>query len=190
MTKHQPSKEDVLDAFSVEPDLDQFTLERYLRDYPDYAEEIVDLAAELTCVDISAPVDLLPEEYVLIENGWKRFMNANTGITTNPFANLSAIKLKEIAHTLNIKRSVLSAFRECSVIATSVPRQFMQSLADAIGCETDILLQYLMNPPSINLGRSYKSDTKPQLIKAVSFEQLLIDAELPEADRKRLLADD
>lgn len=190
MIKPHSSKEDVLGAFAVEPDLGRLTLERYLRDFPEYAGDIVDLVAELTRVDAIDPVELLPEERVLINTGWKRFANDCTKIATNPFANLSTAELKKISETLGIKRSVLTAFRECTVIATSVPRRFMRSLADAIGCELDMLRQHLMNSPAISLGRSYKSDKKPQSIKAVQFEQLLIDAEVPEVDRKRLLEDD
>ena len=45
-----PSREDVLDAFAVEPNHERNTLERYLRDYPQYAAELVDLSRELSRV--------------------------------------------------------------------------------------------------------------------------------------------
>lgn len=41
------SQEDILYDFSVEPNHDQETLDRYLRLYPDYASELVDLSFAL-----------------------------------------------------------------------------------------------------------------------------------------------
>lgn len=188
--KSHSSKEDVLDAFAAEPDLGRSTLERYLHDYPGYAENIVDLAAELTRSDVEEPVDLLPEEIALIDSGWQRYANAGGKVSVNPFAGISAGKLKEVAEVLGIKRSVLTAFRECTVIAASVPGRFMRLLAEAIECKEDVLNQHLMRPAAVGPGRSFKSATKPQPSKAVTFEQLLIDAGMPEGDRKRFLTED
>jgi hypothetical protein len=44
----RPSREAVLDAFAVESEPDRSTLERYLRLYPEYAAELVDLSRELS----------------------------------------------------------------------------------------------------------------------------------------------
>lgn len=184
-----PSKEDVLDALAVEPDIDRQIIERYLSDYPDYAEEIVDLAAELTMADTNDPVSLSPDEEALIDRAWNKFTKSSATVELNPFANFAAIDLKKIAAILGIKRSVLTAFRECSVIAASVPGRFLRSLAEAMGIEIKVLLAHLNRPP-VALAREFKSEIKPQEAKPVSFEQLLIDAEMSETDRQRLLKED
>ena len=43
----KPSRQDVLDAFAVEPHTGRATLERYLRDYPELATELLDLSRML-----------------------------------------------------------------------------------------------------------------------------------------------
>ena len=45
---YQPSREEVLDAFAVEISHDRETLERYLRQYPHFSNELVDLSRELS----------------------------------------------------------------------------------------------------------------------------------------------
>ena len=44
----RPSRESVLDAFAVESEPGRSTLERYLRLYPEYAGELIDLSRELS----------------------------------------------------------------------------------------------------------------------------------------------
>ena len=190
--KHDPhtSKEDVLDAFAVEPDIDRLTLERYLRNFPKFAEDIVELAAELTTASVEEPVSLLADEQALIDSAWNSFLNSGKKVATNPFANFSPADLRRIAEALGIRRSVLTAFRERSVIAATVPGRFLRRLGEVIGSEVEMILSHLNSPPLAATGRSYKSLSKPHAVEPVSFEQLLIDAAMPEADRNRLLKED
>ena len=44
----RPNREDVLDALAMEQECDRETLERYLRDYPEFAVELIDLSRELS----------------------------------------------------------------------------------------------------------------------------------------------
>jgi len=44
----RPSLESVLDAFAVESEPDRLTLERYLRLFPEYANELIELSCELS----------------------------------------------------------------------------------------------------------------------------------------------
>lgn len=50
-----PSQEDILYAFSVEPNHDRDTLERYLRLYPDHSENLIDLSFALRISRIVHP---------------------------------------------------------------------------------------------------------------------------------------
>lgn len=190
--KHDPhaSKEDVLDAFAVEPDIDRLTLERYLRDFPKFAADIVELAAELTTASVEEPVSLLADEQALIDSAWNSFLSSGKKVATNPFANFSPADFRRIAEALGIRRSVLTAFRECTVIAATVPGRFLRRLAEVIESPVEVILSHLNSQPLAVAGRSYKSLTKPQVAEPVSFEQLLIDAAMSEADRNRLMKED
>jgi hypothetical protein len=47
----QKSREDVLFAFAVEPERNRLTLDRYLSTYPEFAEDLIDLANEIRLVE-------------------------------------------------------------------------------------------------------------------------------------------
>ena len=187
----RPSREDVLDAFSVEPRPDRETLDRYLRAYPDYAEDLVDLSRELSrdlCED-EAPLSV--EDLALIDAAWRRHAAASAPeVVTDPFAALSTADLREVARRLDVPRQILTAFRERRVILSSVPRRFLARLAEAVNSSVD-KLEALWSElvPTPALARSYKADAKPTAVEPVSFERLLIDAGVPEDKRAELMAD-
>ena len=80
-----PSREDVLDAFAVEPNHERNTLERYLRDYPQYAAELVDLSRELSRVIFENKEPLSAEDQTLIEGAWRRHLEAAPKAIVDPF---------------------------------------------------------------------------------------------------------
>lgn len=184
-----PPLEDVLGAFSVEPDLGKEALERYLQAYPQYAEEIVDLSFEL-----SKPVNRddspwTADELVEIEGAWrqhgKRMVQA-----ANPFEGLAVDKLRQIATSLNVPRVVLSAFRERQVIISSVPKKFLGKLAAALGQPIETFMAFAQSVSPTPVSRSFKSDTKPQTAEQITFEQLLIQSQVPETKRQELLSEE
>ena len=46
--KSVPIEEDVLDAFAAEPSHDTATFARYLKDYPQFTDALIDLSRELS----------------------------------------------------------------------------------------------------------------------------------------------
>ena len=188
-TSRQPSREDVLDAFAVEEDVGRETLERYLRAYPQYAPEIVDLARELSRVIIEDDQPLSAKDLALVDAAWTRHLEAVPKAVVDPLSGLSVAESRAIARNLEIPRQVVTAFRERKVIAASVPRRFLVRLAAAANTTVEsIESAWALPPPSS--ARSYKADEKPTEAGAVTFEQLLIDAGVSEEKRALLLADD
>jgi hypothetical protein len=72
----QALREDVLYAFAVEPIQGRDTLQRYLRDYPQYAAELVDLSYELSREVRENEGPLSDEDAVLIEKSWQTFSDS------------------------------------------------------------------------------------------------------------------
>jgi hypothetical protein len=52
------------------------------------------------------------------------------------------------------------------------------------------MMALLATPAPTGLARSYKSETKPDSTNQVSFEELLIEASVPEQRRAELLAEE
>lgn len=184
-----PPLEDVLDAFSVEPDLGKETLARYIQEYPQYAEEIVDLSFELSKPANRDDAPWTAEELAEIEGAWQKHGKALVRVA-DPFEGLAVEKLRHIATALGVPRTVLSAFRERQVIISSVPNKFLGTLAAALGQTSETLMAFAQSLAPTPNARSFKSDTKPQAAEQITFEQLLVQSQVPEAKRQELLSEE
>lgn len=185
-----PSREDVLDAFAVEPNPGRATLERYLRNYPEYAAELVDLSRELARDHCRDEEPLSTKDQALIDLAWRRHVEAAPKAAADPLASLSVAEQRRIAACLDVPRQIVTAFRERRVIVASVPRRFLARFAAAVDSKIDLFISVLAPQPASSLTRSYKSDAKPGADEPVTFEQLLIDAGVPDEKRALLMADD
>ena len=185
----KPSRQDVLDAFAVEPDTGRATLERYLRDYPELATELLDLSRLLATPFTGEESPLTPEDEARVDAAWLRHAAARPAAVTDSFSALSVHELRDIAHRLGVPRQVLMAFRNRRVIMSTVPRPFLARLADLLGTAPEQLLRALSLPASLDPAHSYRSDRKPVASDAVSFEQTLIDADVPQDKRAELMSE-
>lgn len=187
-----PSREDVLDAFAVESSHDRATLDRYLREYPQFADDLVELLHELgRAIDVStAPLDAADQ--ALIAGSWQQYSTSNATSASkgsDPFASLSVAELRAIATRLAVPRQVIAAFRERRIIVASVPQRFLANLAAVLGATEAGLRSALQVEPPLECARSYKAETKPQTGSRISFEQVLADAGVSPGRRSALMAD-
>jgi hypothetical protein len=185
-----PTLDDVLGAFSVEPDPSRETLALYLRRYPQFAEPLIDLSRELHRELPDFDRADTPEEQARVDAAWRRHIEAAaTQAQADLFAVLSTRQLRDLANALDVPRQVITAFRDRLVILDSVPRRFLEQLATAVNQPLDRLAASLTPVTRPALAHSYKSDAKPAASEPVTFERLLIDAGVPDDKRARLLAD-
>lgn len=191
MTDHlsHPSRDDVLDAFAVEPRADRGTLERYLREYPAYAAELVDLSRELAREACGSEEMQSAKDQALIDQAWRRHVKAAPKIAADPLASLSIEELRALAKHLDVPRQVITAFRERRVDVASVPQRFLAQLAAATSRTLEGFVGALTLPAPF-LARSYKSDARPVEGVPVAFEQLLIEAGVTAEKRALLMASD
>lgn len=183
-----PSRDDVLDAFSMEDRHDRATLERYLREFPDYAIAIVDLSRELARESVIYEGALSPQEVSLIEAAWKRHAAAAPAMaSSDPLSLFSVPAQREFARQLGVPRQVASALRDRRVHVESVPRGVLRLLADAAS-QTIEAIAGAMAMPAPAAVASYKSDGKLHRQARVTFEQVLIEAGVSEAKRAEVMA--
>jgi hypothetical protein len=177
----------VLDAFAVESEPGRSTLERYLRLYPEYAGELIDLSRELSreACDDAAP--LSGADQALIDAAWSQHAAASPA-AADPFAALTVDDWRAVARGLDVPRQVVTALRERRVSLSSIPRRFLQRFAEAAR-STVAQLEASWGPGQLAAARSYKADDKPTAGEQVTFEQVLIDAGIPADKRARLLAE-
>jgi len=182
----RPSRESVLDAFAVEREPGRSTLERYLRLYPEYAGELIDLSRELSR---EIPEDIAPlsaTDQALIDAAWLQHAKAMPAAPVDPFAALTVDDWRAVAKRLDVPRQVVTALRERRVSLVSIPRGFLARLAEAM-CSSVEQLEASWRLAQLSGVRSYKADSKPVIGEQVSFKQVLIDAGVPPERRARLM---
>lgn len=184
----RPSRESVLEAFAVESEPGRATLERYLRLYPEYATELVDLSLELSCEAYEYYAPLSPGDESLIDAAWAKHVAATPTATTDPFTSLTIDDWRTVAQRLDVPRQVVTALRERRVSLASIPQLFLQKLAEAMN-STVSQLESAWEAACPHLARSYKADCKPATGTQISLEQVLIDAGVPADKLARLLAE-
>ena len=187
----KPSREEVLDAYSVEPTTDRRTLERYLREFPELATDLIDLSRELDRMSSSADIPLSERDRHLIEAA---LGSVGTGradeFAHDPFAGLPVDLQRRAARELGVPRQIVTAFKERRILAPSVPRRFLIALAEALGTTAVALYGFLSAPePAASEGRSFKSDGKPSTAVAVTFGRALEEAGVSEERRAELMAE-
>ena len=186
--RERPSRESVLDAFAVESEPDRSTLERYLRLYPEYAGDLVDLSRELSREVCDDDTTLSTVDQRLIDAAWSQHAAAVPAPIADPFAALTVEDWRSVAERLDVPRQVVTALRERRVSLASIPRRFLGKFAEAVSSSV-AQLELSWGPAELAAARSYKADSKPIVGAQVTLEQVLIDAGVPAEKRARLLAE-
>lgn len=186
--RERPSRESVLDAFAVESEPGRSTLERYLRLYPEYAGELVDLSRELSREVCDEDAALTAVDQALIDAAWSQHAAAMPAPTADPFAALTVEDWRAVARRLDVPRQVVTALRERRISLVSIPHRFLGKLAEAVSGSV-AQLELSWGPAQLAAARSYKADGKPIVGEQVTLEQVLVDAGVPAEKRARLLAE-
>jgi hypothetical protein len=173
-TKSEMPLEEVLLAFSVEPVHDRATLERYLKQYPQFSEDLVDMSHELRLGGRGVSDSV--EDEATFQRALKQFVGTAprvSGTSVNPFDAFRGLAFAELADTLRVPRSILIAFRDRLVIESSVPSAFAARIARSARTTVADLMAHLQQPPVLAATANYKADQKPTASGKVALDALL-----------------
>jgi hypothetical protein len=186
--------DDVLFAYSVEPSHDRQTLENYLRQYPELAEELVDLSHEFNLAKAVGPSDVEVKPDAGWEAAWQQYSACgppaeDTAMAVNPFLKFKGPEFVFLANTLKVPRSILTALRDRLVNPTSIPLHFLRRFSESTRVSIDMTRQYFSLPPIVSDALSYKADNKPSVQEQVTFESLVLNSSLTDEQREALQRD-
>ena len=196
MTSTHPvtSLDGVLEQFMMEDAQDAAALERYVRDYPQFALQLIDLSRLIATADAEEEDDqpLTATDQSRIDAAWITHKAAAPASSQDddPFATLTGAEGKAVADRFGVPRQVIVCFREHRVDPSTVPTPIARGFAEEAGVPLAHVIAAMQRPVIMATGRNYKADGQPGAEGKMSFEQILIDAGVPDADRARLLADD
>jgi hypothetical protein len=185
-------QEAILYAFAVEPSHDQDTLNRYLAQHPDLANELIDLAFELRLAAAELPDQRPATADPGMQSAWAEFIECAPAKTKPAKAGSFLSKFRgqafaDLASRLKVPRSILTAFRDRLVEPLSVPERFLRRIAAAAESSLQEVREYLSQPPLIIGTAQFKADKKPALQAQVSFQQLVESTEMTDEERRDLL---
>lgn len=194
----EPDRAEVLEEFALEAEQDTQALERYIERYPEFAIDLVDIARELMRPAPANPKPLSLSETALIDAYWQRY---STGAPTPSVAPVEAAAspvlqgrpiqdMRDIAKKLGLPRQVVTALRQGRVIFATLPERFLGMLATAAGATVEAARAELNISRPLSSAGSFKADKKLSQPEQVSFERILIDANVDEATRRRFLGTD
>ena len=185
-----PDLDEVLERFMMEADQGSPTLQRYLRDYPQYAVQLIDLSRMAATFEERSDTPLSGPALSRIDAAWISYAAASPQApSADPFQTLTGERGKAVAKRLGVPRQVITCFREHRVIAQTVPNPVVRMFADEFDLPPAHVIAAMSASVQASRGRMHKSDGKPGKLEPVSFEEILIGAGVSEQDRARLLAD-
>lgn len=161
--------EEVLLAFAVESVHDRATLERYLVLYPRFAEDLVDLSHDLRIG--GRGIAEAVEDEATVQRALQQ-LGAPAAVA-NPFDAFRGEAFADFADSLRVPRSLLIAFRDRLVAASTVPAAFAARLARRARTTVAELMKHLELPSQLAPQASFKADGKPSAGEKVAFDALL-----------------
>lgn len=188
----RPDEEEVLMTFAVEPLHDRATLERYIEEYPQYTQALIDCAVELMLDSARPDTELAPNETV-VDQAWARFQaamapaDAVPEVVTDPFAKVGPTLLKALVKRMDLNSLFLVRVRSRAIAAATYPQRFIQRLADELETSPKALMDFLRAPPTMEPGLSFRSVVKPEVVDQISFEAAVDSSQLGPAQKDALL---
>lgn len=189
-----PNDEEVMLAFSVEPNHDPVTIQRYIENYPHLASELLDLALDLRMLSEDEPLTLQDLDSSEIQRAWDQF----NGMISAERSELTAEQIKQVEASLisiqmreiGLPLSVLSAIKSGLVELEGFPGRWITKIASTGGYAAEMLRSYLSRAPSLSSARSFKSEVKPQVGGKVTFRSVIENSTLTEAEKAEILRED
>jgi len=189
-----PDDEEIMLAFSVELDHGPNTLERYLRDYPHLARELLDLVADLRLAPNPDTVSIQDLEAPIIESAWELFASRITpgsaSISPELIAQVEASLVSLPMRKIGLPVSVLSALKSGLVKVEGFPARWSAKIAAAGGYAIETLLAFVARPPTLSPSASFKSQGAPAIGDKVSFRELIESSTLTESEKAEILREE
>ena len=198
---------DVLYEFSLaKPIPDADLLDEYVREFPQYAGELVDFAVSLA---LDVPQDEAPQPVAdpqqvspAVSRAMSRFHNhlhaARRAQSTpaqhsvphavvNPFLALSRDALRALAVQLGANALFVVRLRDRQIAPVTFSKGFVRLVADKLGASVDEVVAHFSAPASMAAPQFLKAEGKPERARQQSFEDAVRASGLTPEQEHRLL---
>lgn len=181
METHEPSQtlDDVLDDFMATTERPSYdTLREWIRRYPQFERELTNLAASWALTEHLPPNrEAIDEERLLLQgaslvgNILHERRSARDRQREEPSAIVSllargndvGLKLRSLADAVGMSPALVREIDRRLIRLASIPDEAIRSLARALRCAPEAILQYLDGSPRFAPGAQYRADQAPAL---------------------------
>ncbi len=186
---------EVLESFMTSVDHpDRESLERYVANYPQYAEELAEFAAEWLLLDahVVPPQVVGLDEKVMARSVMERLRpalrKAQSGQEQliNPFEGRNPLELKAAAARLGLDTTVLAKLKNRLILFETIPKSLIEHLAAELGTLAETVAQWLNAPPRLQAAR-FKAEDKPSATRQESFSEAVERSDLDLAQKRQWL---
>jgi hypothetical protein len=198
--KPERTLEDALYILSLEKEvLDAAILDKVIRAFPEYAEELTDFAIDiaLDCLrsrsrntETSAQPTQLGSVSPAVSRAMSRFQNRLHAVQTlsvssqtgpalatsrgvqevkNPFLQLSRDEFRSLAERMGANSIFVTKLRDRQIAASTIPTRFRSKLANEMEVPLELLTAHLEAPPVTPQRQFYKSEGKPKNVTQQTF---------------------
>lgn len=170
------NREDILNDFTIEPEMNHAVLKAYLTQHPELSDDLLELFHELTMSDM----DVL-EANLALET---KAMDVTELCTQKVEDALYGAGVRELSKELGLPRGFLMGLQADIVHIGSMPVALLKRLAKQI----DVQLQDVIQAMQIGDREAIamKSDKKPAVQPAIEFEDYVNQAGLNEEEQRVL----
>lgn len=189
--------EEMQNEFLMAIDDDPTRLGEWLREFPQYARELTDLALHHARMEMAPDPQLDPAEgEAFIASGMEivkailQKRGASAAVEAAPLedllaeANARGLSAHGLAHTLRLTVPLVTRLHRRLIRYGSIPAQLVHDLAGALKRDVASVIAYLQQPPTFAAGANYRSEAAPAVGEAQEFaEELARDDNLSDADR-------
>ena len=143
-------RDDVLSAFAVEPNCNCETLDRYLKKYPQFTNELIDLSTELRLEESRPATSAEPIDDPGCEGAWTTFASVapNVSALANPFTKFRGQAFVSFCKSLRLPRSIVVALRDRLVEPASIPALLVEAISRLSDATSEAVQQYLSQQPT------------------------------------------
>lgn len=183
--------EDVLYQFTLDyPHPDADAVESYVRDYPQFARDLTELAIDLAIEARLSPAEPVTitrtaDDEVSLERTISRFQNglfarsqtpaaapadAEEAAVKDPFAGFGRNEMRNAARALNANTVFMMKLRDRRIRPDTMTAGFLAVAAKAVNAANDDFCLYVGAPTALAGGRRYKAEGKPEAAEKETFE--------------------
>jgi hypothetical protein len=191
--------DEVLEGYAIETPTgnDMQILQKWMKWYPQYAEQLQDFAAARAILRHAPEEDLSAEEEARYREEGLQILRDFLGkkkAAQEVLPGLAAVaaekglKKPELAEKLGLSLSLLVYLDKKRLVFSTIPKSLIKKIADVLEVAEQSVSAYLNQPPDFQAQASFKAAIRPELSQPKSFSDAVReDQTLTPEEKKKLL---